>query len=443
MKKTLPLSLLISCSLLYAATLEENLLENSLVVYNGSIALVHEKRMLDVKKNETQIVYEGVANTIQTDSINIKLPSSLTLYSQQFRFDKLTHAKLLEAHIDKSLFFKNEKEKQISATLLAYDLEKALVRTQEGKIISIATDTIIFETIPKELITKPSLVWNIATKKSVQAPIEIDYLIHNLDYVNNYIINIDKNTAVLHGWITIDNRSGKAFNNTQLHVLAGDIHRQAPTPYFAKRAIQADGLLDVQHHAHEGYHFYTIPFKVNIANQEKTQIKFLEQQDIQLKRNYTATMSYPLSLVGMREQAVSQSITLEAQKFVLPKGVVRTYSKLDNNTILLGENIIPHTAKNTPITLELGKNFDTKVEEQVVKIIQNEKYAQSTIEYTVCNNSDEPKSITVLVPFNKKSDSEVKSKKKFLYTKGNLVTFTTTLKPNKEESFEVTFLDMK
>lgn len=443
MKFTPLLVLIFSYSLLNSAVLEEKLLENSLLVYNGSIALVHEKRILDIKKDETQIVYEGVANTIQTDSINIKLPSSITLYSQQFRFDKLTHAKLLEAHIEKSIFFSNEKNKQISATLLAYDNSKALVRTKENKIISINTEKIIFDNIPEELITKPSLVWNVDTKKTTKEAIEIDYLIHNLDYTNNYILDIDNKTATLSGWITINNRSGKAFNNTQLHVIAGEINRQVHIPHYAVRSMKADSNFEVATQAHEGYHLYTIPFKVNISNQEKTQIKFLEQKDIKFTRNYNATVSYPSLLTAMREHGVSQFISLEEQKFVLPKGVVRTYSKLNNQTILLGESSINHTAKNTSVELEIGKNFDTKVKENLVKSINNDKYIKNTIEYTLYNNSDEEKTISILVPFNKKIDSEIKSKQKYSFTKGNLATFIVSVKPNKTYTFEATFLDMK
>lgn len=98
---------------------------NSLIVYNGGIALVHEQRALSTQKSDGSIIYEGVANTIEIDSVNVKLDDSITLYSQQYRFDKLTQKKLLEAHIGKEVevrVMKDSKNFQIlKATLLSND----------------------------------------------------------------------------------------------------------------------------------------------------------------------------------------------------------------------------------------------------------------------------------------------------------------------------------
>ena len=61
------------------------------------------------------------------------------------------------------------------------------------------------------------------------------------------------------------------------------------------------------------------------------------------------------------------------------------------------------------------------------------------IEYKVSNNSNEDKTITLQIPFNKKSGSYIDSKLKYVYTKGNLVTFTLKVKANSQRSFDVNF----
>ena len=95
---------------------------------------------------------------------------------------------------------------------------------------------------------------------------------------------------------------------------------------------------DVAHIAHEGYHFYTIPFKVSLANNEKTQIKFLSQNSIDIKRKYNSTMQDPSFLSGEQKHDVTQYITLKGLDKPLPKGIVRSYSKLKDTNILLGES---------------------------------------------------------------------------------------------------------
>ncbi|WP_455757587.1 DUF4139 domain-containing protein [Sulfurimonas sp.] len=452
--KTLSLTIISSILLtsnLIATKLEQNPISNSLVIYNSNVGLVHESRELKLNKNDNEIIYEGVASTINTDSVNLNLPDSISLFSQQYRFDKLTQKKLLDAHIGKRINVKikdsADKFKTIKATLLSNDGTSSIVKTKNKNIITVDSKNIIFKTIPNELITKPSLVWNVASTKNIDSKLDIDYLISAINWKSNYILNIKNDKADISGWITIDNRSGKAFKDTMLHVLAGDINR-AQEPRMNYKTVRAMSMMaeaspDVQHQAHEGYHFYSIPFKVNLANNEKTQIKFITEDNISIKRKYTSTMSYPNSLRGERKHDVSQYVTLSGFEYPLPKGIVRTYSKLQDTNILLGETYIQHTAKDTPISLKLGKNFDIKVTETMIKKDDRKWSLESEVKYSVKNSSKETKTVKILVPFNKNEGSNIKTKEKYTFTKGNFVTFNIIIKPQTTKEFKVTFKSKK
>lgn len=450
------LSTLMYFSTLSAAVLSEKIENNSLIVYNGNIGLVHEERDLKVKKDDVSITYEGVASTIETDSVNVKLSDSINIYSQQYRFDKLTQAKILNAHIGKKIQVKVLKDvknfKIINATLLSNEGSRTLVKTDKNKIISVNSSNIIFKSIPDELITKPSLVWNINATKNVNTKMEIDYLIQNIDWKSDYILNLSKNSANLNGWITVNNRSGKKFEDTELNVLAGEINRayKPVTNYRKAKVMMVQESMDVSHQAHEGYHFYTIPFKVNLANNEKTQIKFLSKKGIHVQREYSATMNSPLHMYGEKAHSVSQSILIKGLNDPLPQGVIRTYSALGKQNILLGENNIEHTPKNTPIKLTVGKNFDIKVTETVLSRDDDKRYYDATIKYTIKNSSDEDKKIIVYVPFNRHSSSKImssspviKTSQKYEYTKGNLVTFKIDVKANSSKNFKVNYESKK
>ncbi len=437
------LSTLLLTSGLYAVTLSSNSAENSLIIYNSNIALVHEDRKLHLSKDDTQIIYEDVAFSINTDSVNVTLPKGINLFSQQYRYDKLTQSKLLDAHIGKNIsvkVMKNVKDfKTIKAQLLSNDGYSCIVKHNE-KIIIVESKNIIFSTIPSQLITKPSLVWNVQSKKNINAKMSIDYLINQITWRSNYILNISQNQADLSGWISIDNHSGKAFKNTNLHVLAGEINRAySPRRNYKKTEYMAmaQTVQDVSHQAHEGYHFYTIPFKVNLANNEKTQLKFIAQNDIAIKRKYTAMMSNPNYLHGERQKDLTQIIKMDGLEYPLPGGVVRSYSKLKNTSILLGESDIGHTPKDTPISLRLGKNFDVKVKETLLKRDKDTWHIDEDVKYSIKNSSDENKKIQIQIPFNKNNDSAVKSKIKYTFTKGNIVTFNINVQANSTKEFTV------
>jgi len=436
-------------SLLLFSSANSAILNNSLIVYNGNVGLVHEAKNIHIKKSDSTITYEDVASTIETDSVNVKLPDSVKLYSQQYRFDKLTLTKLLDAHIGKPVqvrILKDAKNfKVIDASLLANNGNSSLVKTTKGTIISVASRDIIFETIPSELLTKPSLVWNIKSSKTLNTKMEIDYLIKNITWSSDYILNLDENSANLSGWITINNRSGKKFTNTSLYVLAGEINR-ASKPTYRREVMYAKAVADsapVSQEALEGYHFYTIPFKVDLANNENTQIKFTDKKNLKFSRKYSAHLYNPLYLRGEIKSDVTQFIKLSGLDIPLPKGVVRTYSKLRNTSILLGETNIKHTPKDTPLELKLGKNFDLKVSQTILSRDDSQRYYSADIKYTIKNSSDKSKTVELLVPFNKNKKSIVKTSQKYEFTKGNLVTFNVQIKANSSKSFKVHFESKK
>jgi hypothetical protein len=450
--KTLHLSILSSVllsSTLFGATLSPNNTQSSLIIYNSNIGLVHEQRDLHLKKDETKIIYEDVASSINTDSINISLPDSITLFSQQYRYDKLTQKKLLDAHIAKEVQVRVEDDTKIYKTLngilLSNNGSKSIIKTNDN-IITVKSDNIIFKSIPNELITKPSLVWNIKNKKEVDSKISLDYIINRITWKSDYVLNIKQNKANLSGWITINNNSGKSFKETSLHVLAGEINR-ANKPKKLYKIVRTMAVMDsaptASHKAYQGYHLYTVPFSVTLANNEKTQLKFISQNDIHIERNYSSTLSNPNHLNGEINHAVLQYIKLDKLKYPLPKGVVRSYSKLKDTNILLGESKIAHTPKETPISLKIGKNFDVKVKETLLNRNDEHWSLNVDVKYSVKNSSDELKIIKLIIPFNKNEGSKVKSKEKFTYTKGNLVTFEIKVEPLSTKTFNVHFKTKK
>ena len=449
--KKLTIALLASLTLspsFFSATLGSDVKNSKLVVYNSNLGLVHEERDLTLNTSDTSIVYEGVAQSIQSDSINVDISENVTLYSQQYRFDSLSLQKLLQAHIGKKVevrLLKNRNEfKIITATLLASDAKNSLVRTLGYKIMSVPNNEIMFESIPETLITKPALVWNIKTHKDTKTQMKLDYLISHISFNSNYILDINETHADLTGWISINNRSGKRFESTKLSLLAGDIQRKqknTPELYKAMRAM-SDGIA-VKEQSFEGYHFYTIGFPVTLANNETTQIQFMQKKNIEIQRLYSATLNNPLYLSGQRANDVAQFIRFNGVDTPLPKGDVRIYTQQNEQTILLGENSIKHTPKNTPLQLKTGTNFDLKVTQTLTKRSDTQSYFNVDVEYKLSNSSNANKTVTILVPFNTDTSSKITTDTDYTFTKGNLVTFSVDVMANSIKKFNVNYESKK
>ena len=432
-----------------AATLTPQTKNNSLILYSANIGLVHEQRGLEVAPSDTSIIYKNVAKNIDIDSINVTLPEGIKINSQHYRYDKLTLKKLLETHIGKKIevrMLRNRNEfKIISATLLSFDRESALVRTLDYKIITVKNSEILFSEIPKELITTPSLLWDVKVDKEQKADMQLEYLVKNISFTSHYLLNLDANTSTLTGWVSVNNHSGKRFEHTKLSLLAGDIHinRAAPFKHIQRAATLMQNSPNVKHQAVEGYHFYTIASAVTLANNEKTQIKFLEERNITTQRVYSATLSSPLSLSSEHKVALTQAVKLQGIDKALPKGVVSVYTTLKKQRVLLGEDSIRNTPKNRPLELQFGKNFDLLATERLLKRQDTKELYNADISYSIHNSSDAAKTVTLFIPFHPQESSHITTDERYRLTQGNLVAFTLNVDANSTKEFTVNYESTK
>ncbi|MBD3797280.1 MAG: hypothetical protein IE887_05995 [Campylobacterales bacterium] len=229
-------SLLVLSSLCFGASLSEPI-NTSLVVYNANRALVHETREVSLHKKDTFIIYDNVANTIDADSLNVKLPTGVKLISQQYRYDQLNLHKLLKANLNKKVKVKITDRKQQKVTLLSTG---GLVKGERGEVFSVNVQDIIFDDAPSSLFAKPSLIYKVDVAKDSSGIMELNYLISSISFTSNYTLNIEKNSADLTGWMSVKNNSGKNFKNTSLSFLAGDVNfANKPTP----RAYKAMAMM--------------------------------------------------------------------------------------------------------------------------------------------------------------------------------------------------------
>lgn len=448
MRRLIFSDLAVLCTL-SAATLSDMPTNQSLVIYNSGLGLVHENRHLSIKQDEQSIIYPGIATTVQTDSVQVKLPKGLTLFSQQYRFDKITLAKILQAHIGKEVRFLTgaEGKKQLSKGILLAD-NPSVVQTKRGIESGINASDFIFDAIPDTLMLKPSLVWNVHAAQPTAGDVSLDYLLSGISWKSDYVLDLHENQADLTGWITVDNRSGKRFEKTRLYLLAGEINRaNLPIRYadvmaYEKRAA----AMPVSAKAVEGYHLYSIPFIITLADSEKTQIKFIDQREHSLKRTYGARMPSPFSVRSEKKIPVTQALELTGFPVALPGGIVRTYSDVNGTTVLLGETRMANTPKDENVTLRLGTNFDIVAKNRLVSRSDDSRYHGAAIEYSVANHSNTAKTVQVSVPYvinHTHNRASVTSSEPFTQTDGNVIEFSIELGANSTHRWQASYRTKK
>ena len=369
--------------LLSSLVLTQTIFATTLTIYNANMALVQESQEFSIKKDENDLLLKNIPDTILDNSIDVTLPASVTLQWQTYRPKR----------------YKRHEKKEI----------------------------------------KSKLALHVESEENITTNLDISYLTRNINFATDYVLNIDKNRAEFNAYIDIQNNSGKDFKNTTVNLIAGNINKSYSHPQpIMYRKMTTDKNLP-SHKAIAGYHKYSLPMKLDLNSYEKKRVKLFKTQEIPFENKYIAKMNNPLYLMGERSSQVKRELHLKANNHALPAGIVRIYTQDAGEKLLLGETSIANTPKNRPLTLSVGQDFDTKVTQKILSRNDTNKEFDVEVAYTIINNSDEEKLVTLHIPFNKKSGSHIISKLKYSYTKGNLVTFTLKVKANSQRSFDVQF----
>ena len=376
-----------------------------ITIYNSNMAFINDTRSVAVQKGKQKLVYEGVPSAVITQSVVPTFEGMMTnLYSQNYIYDLISLNSMLAKSIDKEVsFFSNGDNPTLNTgTLLSVSPYVMVQENDTGKIFTLNSGTqVIFSKIPSNMITKPSLVWNIETEKSGNLGIDLKYLTRGISWKSDYVLNLTKEDLDLTGWITVINNSGVAYENAQITCLAGDVNRVRKRVNYGRRTKQKampmmmEAVADVAEESFSGYHIYKIPFRETIANKQQKQISFIDKKSVKYHQYGIHTNSY-FENYGKQKLIFSNKIEFKNTKenhmgIALPAGVVRMYQKDSKaQTHFIGESRIQNIPEDEKVKLTVGTLFDAVGEKTVKKYIAKRHYRNVVTSYNVRNQGKEP-----------------------------------------------------
>ena len=79
--------------------------------------------------------------------------------------------------------------------------------------------------LPTSLLIRPTLVWKVQTSQPLRTDFVVSYRATGFSWTATYIANLnpDETKMDFTGWVTIDNQSGKRYENALLKLIAGDV----------------------------------------------------------------------------------------------------------------------------------------------------------------------------------------------------------------------------
>lgn len=394
----------------------------AVTIYNDGQALVRDTRTLPLHAGHNKIAFRDVAASIrpETTSIRALSGSGFTLLEQNYEFDLLTPAALLNKYVGKEITVIHTNhatgaENSEKATVLATN--EGVVLRYADRIETEASGRIAFGSVPATLRDRPTLSLLLDSQRSGNQDIELMYLANQMSWKADYIANVNANgdRMQLNGWVTLTNQSGTAFENARLQLVAGTLNRvqerrdmylerkvMALAPAPASRPMQEEKLGD--------YHLYTLDRPTTILQNQTKQVALLSAADIPVKREYvlqneSAYWWYqgPHSEI---QKGLKPSVFLRFENkggdlgIPLPAGTMRVYMKdAKGGAQLVGEDAIAHTAKNEKIGLRLGEAFDITADcVQTDYKTLSTRASQSSYKIEIRNADSKPVTVTVREP---------------------------------------------
>src|SRR5438876_3583923 len=152
----------------------------------------------------------------------------------------------------------------------------------------------LFPSLGDETILKPTLQWLLSSDQAGPIRTEVSYVTGGLTWEADYnIVAPDKGDVVdLVGWVTMDNQSGKTFDNARIKLMAGDVSKIQPRQMYdlevSSRAVNgmAAPAPAVTERTFDEYHLYTLARPTTLHDRETKQVEFIRAANVASKRIY-------------------------------------------------------------------------------------------------------------------------------------------------------------
>ena len=459
----------------------------SLTIYNQDFAVVRQDVALDLKPGTNQVNFNEITMHLEPDSVILRDPSgkhTINILEQNYRADPVNQMSLLSLYEGRTIDFETGDHSTVKGKVIRSGYVRADTfnmngynqgyPAQEEPIIEVAGQlrfglpgTPIFPDLTSETILKPRLEWMISTDKAGKFPAEFSYVTGGMSWQADYnIVAPEKGDIVdIVGWITMDNRTGRTFENARIKLMAGDVNKIQPgvAMYKAARlemAGSAGGILTppVTEKAFDEYHLYTLEHTTTLRDRETKQVEFIHAAGVATKQLYIydgvridpnryngwnwenirndhsyGTESNPKIWV-MREFVNSDANHLGMP---LPKGRVRFYRRNDDGQVeFTGENMIDHTPKDETVRIYTGNAFDLTGERRRSNytVEMNKSTATESFEIKVRNHKKEPVEVRVVEHLYRALNWEITAKSDdFKKKDSQTIEFPVTIAPDGEK----------
>lgn len=397
----------------------------AIAIYNENLALIKDTRKVLLDQDVNRLAWRDVSAQIRSETAILRSLADSTkfqLLEQNFDFDLLTPAKLLEKYMGKEILVIRTNSAtgvETSETAIVLSTNEGVILKFNDRIEAGVPGRLVFPGVPQNLRDKPTLLITLLSSKLGKQDLELSYLTQGLSWHADYVIALDETNHLLDlsGLVTLTNRSGIAYHNAKLQLIAGDVNQIQTESHVGRKMMAltteaADAMRMKQEPLFE-YHLYTLQHPTTLLENQTKQVALMSATNIVFNKEYLlqGTDYYYSGKYDMLNQKHKINILInfrnkgEALGIPLPKGIARVYKKdSQGNSQFVGEDHIDHTANNEVIRLQLGNAFDITADkiqtdfQQIASTMHHANIFETAYQITLKNAKKETITVKVQEP---------------------------------------------
>lgn len=390
-------------------------------IYHGNLAQVRDLRTMTLPAGTHRLILNEVSPGIIAQTARVTA-GGMQILEMNFDYDLLTPQKLLEKAVGSRVrvyrAHPNEPADRIEEAVVLAANNGAVLQFDD-RIEVLDGDTlpgrIVFDEIPENLRARPSLSSVYQLDAPFEGPLEMTYLTCGLGWETDYVATYDEGagTMDMKAWVTLSNSTGISYEDTQLNLVAGSPNDAYDTGYRRESRPQADAPMvtgsRMQREELADYHLYTVPFPVDILNNQTKQAELFSAQDVQVDKVYTAT-DYGNPRPARQNAQWQLRFANEEEAglgFPLPAGVFGVYqSDTGGAAQFVGSDDVSGTPVGQDVEVTLGAAFDVTYEGRILSSTLPEAGVRETATEVTFSNA-RTEDITVEYAFHTGRDSRI------------------------------------
>lgn len=466
----------------------------ALTIYNQNFGVVREAISLDLKEGENEVKFSDITVHLEPESVILRDPTGkvdLQILEQNFRNDPVTQQMMLSLFEGKELDFTarepNGTERTVRGKVIrsGYSMHdsaamrrygQAYYQTQSAMHQSTAQPIIevdgklqfqipgmpVFPALADETILKPELSWKLKSGAAGKVNAELCYMSGGMSWAADYNLVAAGDAAKLDliGWVTMDNQSGRTFDQARIKLMAGDVRKiqDENSRMSRNESVGFSGAEPaVTEKSFDEYHLYTLEHPVTLRDRETKQVEFVRARGIDSQRIYV----YDGAVIdwnrwrGYDSSSRRQNADLGAESnpkvwvmrefkntkenglgIALPKGRLRFYQRDEDGRLeFVGESEMDHTPQGETVRAYVGNAFDIVGERTRInfKVDNSSRWADESFEIKLRNRKKETVEVRVVERLYRWINWEIRENSNpFVKQNAQQIEFRVQIKPDEE-----------